>query len=153
MERATGRRIKVIHMDDARELSTGEMGTYLRSKGIEVQVTAPYVHSQNGKAERYIRTLEDGTQVLLADSGLPASFWGDAVLTVQYIRNCVPTSMLPEGRTPFEVFYGAKPNLSHLRVWECQCFIVIPPELCTKGGPQRFEGLFLGYEEGHIEWR
>lgn len=109
---------------------------HFESKGISVQVNAPYAHAQNGKAERYVRTLEDGGQTLPANSGLPGSFWGEAVLTVQYIRNRVPTSALPDGRTPFEAFYGKKPDLAHLRVWECQCFAAIPKELCTKGGPR-----------------
>ena len=153
LERVTSRQVKAARMDGTRELSTGDMGKYLRSRGIEVQVTAPYAHSQNGKAERYIRTLEDGAQVLLADSTLPSSFWGDAVLTVQYIRNRVPTSALSAGKTPFEVFHGKKPDLSHLRVWGCQCFVAIPPELRTKGGPRRFEALFVGYEESRVGWR
>jgi hypothetical protein len=153
VERATGRHVKATHMDGARELSSGEMGSYLRSRGIAVQTTAPYAHSQNGKAERYVRTLEDGAQVLLTDSGLPASFWGDAVLTVQYIRNRVPTSTISNDSTPFEVFHGKKPDLFHLRVWGCQCFVAIPPELRTKGGPHCFEGLFIGYEENRVGWR
>ena len=130
---ASGRHIKATCMEGARELSVGDTGDYLRSRGVEV--TAPYAHSQKGKAERYVRTLEDGAQVLLADSGLPASFWGDAVPTVQYIRNRAPSSSLPDGRTPFETFHGRKPDLSHLRVWGCQCFA---PELRSKGGPQIF---------------
>lgn len=52
-----------------------------------MQVTAPYAHSQNGKAECFVQTLEYGFQTLLADSGLLMSFWGDAVLTVAYICN------------------------------------------------------------------
>jgi hypothetical protein len=153
LERKTGRRVLTVRMDGARELSEGELAGHFRTAGIAVQVTAPYAHSQNGKAERYIRTLEDGSQVLLADSGLPASFWGDAVLTVQYVRNRVLTSTLPLDQTPHEVFYGTKPDLSHLRVWGCQCFAIIPPELRSKGGNRRFEAIFVGYEEGRVGWR
>ena len=36
------------------------MGDHLRRRGIAIQTTAPYAHQQNGKAERYIRTLVDG---------------------------------------------------------------------------------------------
>ena len=61
--------------------------------------------------------MEEGSQTLLADSGLPMSFWLDAVLTWQYLMNHLPTSTLPEDVTPFEVFTnGRKPDLSHLRV-------------------------------------
>ncbi len=93
LERKTGRRVLTVRMDGARELSEGELAGHFRTAGIAVQVTAPYAHSQNGKAERYVRTLEDGSQVLLADSGLPASFWGDAVLTVQYVRTHRDTTL------------------------------------------------------------
>ena len=153
LERTTGRPVRTVRLDGALEFTAGVMGKHFASKGISVQVTAPYAHSQNGKAERYVRTLEDGGQTLIADSGLPASFWGDAVLTVQYIRNRVPTSALPDGKTPYEVFFGSKPDISHLRVWGCQCFAAIPKELRTKGGPRRFEGIFVGYEEGRVGWR
>ena len=153
VERATGRPVRAVRLDGALELSAGAMGRHFQSKGISVQTTAPYAHSQNGKAERYVRTLEDGGQTLIADSGLPASFWGDAVLTVQYIRNRVPTSTLPDNKTPYEVFFGKKPDLSHLRVWGCQCFVALPKEIRAKGGPRRFEGIFVGYEEGRVGWR
>ena len=84
-------------MDGAPELCEGSMGAHLRNCGTTVQVTAPYAHQQNGKAECYIRTLEDDMQTLLANSGLPFSFWGWAVCTAQYLRNCLPTSVLPTG--------------------------------------------------------
>ena len=102
LERATGRLVRAVCADGALELTAGDLGRHFESKGITVQVTAPYSHSQNGKAERYVRTLEDGGQTLIADSGLPASFWGDAVLTVQYVRNRVPTLALPDG--PYSFF-------------------------------------------------
>jgi len=46
-----------------------------------------------------------------------------------------------------------KPDLSHLRVWGCQCFIAIPPELCLKGSPRCFKAIFIGYEENRLSWR
>ena len=153
LERASGFLVKAVRLDGAPELSAGTLGAHLKARGIAVQVTAPYAHSQNGKAERYIRTLEDGGQALLADSGLPGSFWGDAVLTMQYVRNRVPTSTLPVGFTPYEILHKKKPDLSHLCVWGCQCFVAIPGELRDKVGPRRFEAIFVGYEENRVGWR
>ena len=87
------------------------MGTHLTSKGIVVQCTVPYAHQQNGKSEHYICTIEEGGQALLADAGLPMSFWLDAVLTCQYLVNWLPTSTLPDDTTPFEVISnGCKPD-------------------------------------------
>ena len=152
-EAKSGNRVVTVRMDGAKEFCRGRLADHLSSRGIVMQVTAPYAHSQNGKAERFIRTLEDRFQTLLADSSLPMSFWGDAVLTMVYIRNRVPTSVLPADTTPFEEMEHKKPDLSHLRVWGCQCFVAIPPELCAKGGPHRFEAIFIGYEENRLGWR
>ena len=106
-------------------------------KGIDVQITAPYAHSQNGKIERYIQTIEDGIQTLIADSKLPLSFWGDAAHTFVYLHNRLPMPTLPdEDITLYEVMNHSKPDISHLQVWRCQCFPLIPPELRTKGGPR-----------------
>ena len=149
----SGNRVIAICMDGTKEFSLGSMGAYLKSWGIMMQITAPYAHSQNGKAEHFIRTIEDGAQTLLANAKLTMSFWSDAALTMNYLCNQVPTVALPSGVTAYEMMNCCKPNLSHLCVWGCQCFVVIPPELHTKGGPHRFEAVFVGYEEDRIGWR
>ena len=117
-----------------------------------MQVTALYAHAQAGKAKRYVCTIEDDIQTLLADAKLPLSFWGDAALTTQYLCNRLPTSTLPIDITPYEAMHGTKPDLSHLRIWGCQCFLAIPPELRTKGGPCQYKAIFVGYEENQIGW-
>jgi hypothetical protein len=152
-EAKSGNRVITVRMDGAKEFCQGKLEQHFNSRGITMQVTAPYAHSQNGKIEHYIRTLEDGFQTLLADSGLSMSYWGDAVLTMNYIRNRVPTSTLPANITPYEEMEHKKPDLSNLRVWGCQCFVAIPPELRAKGGSRRFEAIFVGYEENRIGWR
>ena len=151
LERSSGARILAVRCGGELELTAGEMGTHLNSKGIVVQRTAAYAHEQNGKSEHYIRTLEEGGQ---AGSGLPMSFWLDAVLTHQYLCNRLPTSTLPNNITPFKsLTNGRKPNLSHLRVWGCDCYVAVPDELRPKAGFKRFRAIFVGYEEHHIGWR
>ena len=63
----------------------------LDNAGIAVQATAPYAHQQNGKIEQYIRTISDTAQALLADSKLPASFWGLSIQAAVYLCNRIPT--------------------------------------------------------------
>ena len=153
IERMADCRVKSVRVDGALELTAGKLGTHLATRGIAVQKTAPYAHSQAGKIERYVRTIEEGGQTLLAASGLPMSFWCDAVLSSQYLRNRLPTSTLAVNITPYEVFRRAKPDVSHLRVWGCQCFVAIPGELREKAGFKRFEGIFVSYEENRKGWR
>jgi hypothetical protein len=115
----SGNPVWIVCLDGAKEFTQGPMSKHMASKGIDVQITAPYAHSQNGKIEQYIRTIEDGMQTLLADSKLPLLFWGDAALTFVYLRNRLATSMLPDDTTPHEIMNKTKPDLSHLWVWGC----------------------------------
>ena len=153
LERSNNVRVLAIQCGGELELTAGKMGEHLISKGIVVQRTVAYAHEQNGKSERYIRTLEEGGQALLTGSGLPMSFWLDAVLTRQYLCNRLPTSTLPNNVTPFELITnGKKPNLSHLRVWGCNCYVAVPDKLRPKAGFKRFRAIFVGYEEHRIGW-
>jgi hypothetical protein len=130
LEHSSAAMILTVRCGGELELTAGKMGTHFTSKGIALQRTVAYAHQQNGKSERYIRRIEEGGQALLADSCLPMSFWLDAVLTRQYLINRLPTSTLPSNVTPFEsLLAGRKPDLSHLRVWGCNCYVAVPDEL------------------------
>ena len=72
------------------ELTAGKMGAHFLLKGIVVQHTVPYAHQHNGKSKHYICTIEEGRQALIADAGLPMSFWLDVMPTRQYLVNHLP---------------------------------------------------------------
>jgi hypothetical protein len=147
------RRIRSMRFDGAGELSKGVFGDYVRTRGVACQVTIAYAHAQNGKAERYVRTVEDTIQTMQADSDLPESEWADAAHSAVFVRNRFPTSTLARDMTPYEAFYGVKPDVSLLRVWGCLCFPIIPPELRKKNDPRRYPAVFIGYREGTLGWR
>ena len=54
-------------------------------------------------------------------------------------------------RTPYELFRGRKPNLSHLKVFGCKCFILNNgKDSLGKFDSKSDEGIFLGYSQhGH----
>lgn len=54
IERTADCRIKGVRVDGALELMAGKLGTHLATRGIAVQKTAPYAHSQAGKIEHYV---------------------------------------------------------------------------------------------------
>jgi hypothetical protein len=148
----SGNCVVVVRVDNAKEFVEGKMCKELDNAGIGVQAVAPYTHQQNGKIEHYIRTISDTAQALLADSKLPASFWGLAVLTAVYLRNCTPTKTLPGHITPHEKMTKEKPDLSMLRIFGSQCFVHQPVEIHGKGAAQHFEAIFVGYMENHLGW-
>jgi hypothetical protein len=151
-ENLSGNKVRAIRVDNAKEFIEGKMRAELDNAGIAVQAVAPYAHQQNGKIERYIRTISDTAQSLLADSKLPPSFWGLAVLTAVYLRNRIPTKTLPGHITPHEQMMKEKPDLSMLRIFGCQCFVHQPEEIRGKGAARRFEAVFVGYVENRLGW-
>jgi GAG-pre-integrase domain len=112
----SGNPICSAHLDRAKKFTQGAMSRHMISKCINVQITAPYTHQQNRKIKRYIRTIKDGIQTLIADSKLFLSFWEDAALTYVYFCNRLPTSTLEKEVTPYKSMNHSKPNLSHLQV-------------------------------------
>ena len=81
---------------------------------------------------------------MLADSKLPHSFWAEALSTYAYLRNCSPTKLL-SGITPYEAWYGTKPNLSSLRVFGCSAYAHVPKVERRKLDLKARKCIMLGY--------
>lgn len=62
-------------------------------------------------------------------------------------------STLPALMTPYKVMERKKPNLSHLCIWSCQCFVLHPSETCRKRDTCCFKAIFIGYDEEQLGWR
>ena len=77
----------------------------------------PGTPSQNGVAERRNRTLKDMVRSLINHLSLLKSLWGEALKTIVYNLNRVPSKAL--AKTPYELWIGKKPSIKHLHVWAC----------------------------------
>jgi transposase InsO family protein len=66
-------RIKSIRMDNAAEFSSRAFNDYCIAKGIEVQHSVPYVHTQNGLTESLIKRIKLIASLLLQGYNLPTS--------------------------------------------------------------------------------
>ena len=60
---------------------------------------------------------------MLSESSLPKYFWADAVSTSCYVMNRVLIRPILK-KTPYELFNGRKPNINHLKVFGCSCFVL-----------------------------
>lgn len=116
--------VKVVRYKSAKEFVTGILWDNFDSTDIILQFMASYAHQQNRKAERYICTIKDNTQAMIAESGLSMLLLSNAIITVQYLCNCLPSSTFPALNTSYKIVKGTKPDLSHLHVWDCQCFVL-----------------------------
>jgi hypothetical protein len=147
------RKVKVFRSDNGGEFVNAAFTKALQDAGIERQLSAPYAHQQNGKAERAMRTIEGRLFALLETAQLPANLWGEAALTVCYLWNRSESRALKPGTTPYEIVNGKQPDLSHLRVFGSHCFARIPTEVQSKLGPHSRRAIFMGYPDGTKGYR
>ncbi|CAI7801035.1 unnamed protein product [Closterium sp. NIES-54] len=146
------KRIKVIRTDGGGEFVNNELTKWMKSKGIKHDVTTPYTPQQNGAAERLNRTFVEAIRSLLQHSKLGSEWWGEASSLAAWIRNCLPTKVLP-GTTPFEAWSGTKPNLSRLRTFGCLCYYHVPDPLCHKLQLKARAAIYLGIAANERAWR
>ncbi|KDQ06095.1 hypothetical protein BOTBODRAFT_82766, partial [Botryobasidium botryosum FD-172 SS1] len=141
-----GEKLKKIHTDGGSEFVNRMVWAYCDAHGIQHETSAPY---KVGVAERVNRTAMEHAQCLLFDSNLPQNMWAEAVSTTVYLLNRMPTTRA-EGKIPYELWHGSKPNVSHLRVFGCTAFAKIPAEKRSKLGPQSVKCILLGYQGSSI---
>jgi hypothetical protein len=120
-------------------------------EGVQRQYSAPYNPQQNGVVEQRNQTVVGMARALLKQRGMPAVFWGEAVVTAVYILNRSPTKTL-NGRTPYKTWHGRKPTISHLRVLGCLAF---GKELGHIGklNDRSTSGVFISYAKGSKAYR
>ena len=135
--------IKTVRTNNRGEYTGREFNDLCGKLGIIHETTSPHTPEHNGIAERYNRTLQDGALTLQHDSGLTNRFWVSAIHTVNFIKNRILHRRL--GLSPYEAFWGKKPNIDWLRTYGCKCWALIPKATRCKGQFKSIEGTFVGY--------
>ena len=98
--------------------------------------------------ERKNKTLVEMVRTMLDEHRTPRRFWTVAISTTCYISNRIFLRSILNS-TSYELRFGRKSKVSHLRVFGCKCFIL------KRGNLEKFElcsydGIFLRYSPlGH----
>ena len=124
-----GYRIMQFRCDNGRgEFNNDDFLEILRKTGIQYELAPPYSQHKNGVSERMIQTINTKARCMLLDVELDVKFWAEAVRTAIYLHRRTPTASLPSSKSPFEMLYGTKPSLYHLRRFGCTVYRHIPKE-------------------------
>ena len=136
------------------EYWSDETDEYLKEKGIVHESTLPYTPQEDGVSERKNRTLNDkvrsslydSAQGLMRNDSLPNWLWESAVRHACWVENRTPSRALANGITPYEAYYGRKPNVGMLKVFACEAWAHIPTKFRTsKYSPRSVKGFHIGY--------
>ncbi|KAA0056413.1 gag/pol protein [Cucumis melo var. makuwa] len=123
VENLLSKKIKILRSDRGGEYMDLRFQDYMIKHEIQSQLSAPSTPQQNGVSERRNRTLLDMVHSMMSYAHLPSSFWGYAVETVVHILNNVSSKSV--SKTPFKLWRGRKPSLSHFRIWGCAAHVLV----------------------------
>lgn len=150
--RQTGNKIKVLRSDNGTEYLSTQFKNFLSEKGIIHELSSPYIHEQNGSAEREIRTLVDNARSMMIAKNVPKQLWTEAVNTAAYILNRAVTKKSHD-KTPYECWFGCKPEVHHLRTFGSNAYLSIPKEKRKKFDPKSRKMIFVGYDKESKNYR
>jgi hypothetical protein len=108
----------VVRTDGGSAFVGGTFKEFCRAAEMHLTTSAPHVPQQNSYAERLFGIVFPIARMLLASAKLGVHYHPWALVTANWIHNRMP-SMSREGKSPYEILTGTKPNLSHLRTFGC----------------------------------
>ena len=138
--------------DNGGEYNKLEFKTFCAAEEIRLIRTIPGKARQNGIAERMNRTLNERARSMRIHSGVPKTFWADAVNTAAYLINRGPSVPL-KFKLPEEVWTGKELKYSHLRPFGCTAYVHVDPEKRDKLDAKAVKCYFIGYGSDMFGYR
>lgn len=150
-------KISRLRCDNGGEYSSNEFKDFCKEFGIQIEYTQTYSPQQNGVSKRFNRILIERARTLLIDSNLDNKFWSEAILTSAYLINRSATSAFKSEdrlkKTPAELWYSKRPNLSNLKIFGCIGFKQIPKQHRSKSNRKSNKCIMMGYApNGYRLW-
>ena len=146
-------KVNTLRTDNGGECLSNDFKKYMKEKGIRHELTAPYSPQQNGVAERMNRTLVESARAMISHSNVRRSYWAEAISTASYVRNRLPSSVLPNNKSPVERWSGRKPNLDEIRTFGCIAYAHVPKEKRSKLDVKAQKLRFVGYSNESKAYR
>ena len=140
--------MKCLQSDGGGEYTSNKFTKFCKDHGILQRISVPSTPQQNGLAERKNRTLLNSARSMLNLVSLLPSFWEEAVATTCYLqnRNYHRTLGLI---TPYELWFGVKPNMQDLKIFGCLAYAFVPAEKRSKLEQRARKAIFVGYGDAN----
>ncbi|XP_071741111.1 uncharacterized protein [Rutidosis leptorrhynchoides] len=143
-----GKQIKAFQCDNGTEYNNTSFHNFCATNGMVFRFSCPYTSSQNGKAERKIRAINNIMRTIMSHASVPQSFWPHALEMATYLLNILPSKLL-NNLSPTQLLYQRIPEYQHLKVFGCLCYPLIPSTTIKKLQPRSTPCVFLGYPKNH----
>lgn len=139
-------KIATFQCDGGGEFINNQFASHLASCGIKQLVSCPYTPQQNGLAGKHRHITELGLSMMF-EGKVPHYLWVEAFYTANYLCNLLPSSVLPNQKSPYEALMGKSPVYTSLHVFGCACYPNLRPYAHNKFDPKSLICVFTGYSE------
>lgn len=149
----TKHKICCIRTDNALDLNSKAFNHVCSTYGIVRENTTAYSPYQNGKAERFIRTVKETTATIMA-TGVAHCLWPYAIVHVCFCLNAVHLVMHPVTKkevSPYmllnEGYSNPQPDVSFLVPFGCLAIVTLSKQKRDSGiTPPSVIGMYVGFD-------
>ncbi|GJZ83152.1 retrovirus-related pol polyprotein from transposon TNT 1-94 [Tanacetum coccineum] len=136
--------VRNIRTDNGTEFVNQTLREYYEDVGITHQTLVARTPQQNDIVGRQNHTLVEAARTMLIFSKALFFLWAEAVATTCYTQN---RSLIRKhhNKTPYELLYDQKLDLSYLHVFSALCYPTNDDEDLGKLRPKTDIGIFVGY--------
>ncbi|KAM1873468.1 hypothetical protein ACFX13_007300 [Malus domestica] len=142
----------MFQSDGGGEYTSHQFKHFFLHHGIHHRLSCPHHPEQNGLAERKHRHIVDTGLTLMAHASMPPAYWAEAMHTVVYLLNRLPSKVLGF-MSPYQKLFLKEPDYSFLKTFGCACFPYLRPYNNNKLQFRSTKCVFLGYSLNHQGYR
>jgi hypothetical protein len=135
--------VHTLRADNVGEFTGHQFKEWLSTNGIRLETSAPHTPEQNGVLERANRTFMEGARCLIHAKNIPLELLGQTIACAVYTLNRVSTKTAPN--TPYQNWFGSKPDVSNLRIFGSTAYIHVPKAERRKLDSKSITCFFVGY--------
>ncbi len=118
-------KIKTLRTDNGGEFTSKEFFSFCRRNGVKRELSCAETPQQNSVAEQKIRHLTETCKSWLHAKNLPKALWAEGMMCATYVINRLPLSPT-NMKSPYELMFGEKPSVKHLRVFGSIYYVHVP---------------------------
>ena len=127
------------------------LSPFFKKLGVMHQNSCVDTPQRNGRVERKHRHILNVAYTCFFQARLPSTFWGESILLASHLINYTPSQVL-QGKSPYELLFGKKPDYDQLRVFGCLCYAHRKSRDKDKFGDRSRRCIFMGYPYGKKAW-
>ena len=143
--------VKRLRTDRGLEFCNAQLEEACRTRRMVHEPVPAYSPESNGQVERCNRTLLEKARAMLHHAGLPPSFWSEAVIHANFLRNVSPTSMM--AATPYQLLRGKVPDLTNVKIFGSLAYVFVPAALRKKLEDKSQPAVWTGCDLEHASSR